>query len=112
MACHNRKTRSVFRFSVFCSNFPNGNSVLLRKTRKKPRVDHLGEMIFGVIAEMLRVVRHRKVKVNMVGIAQLVKASDCGPEDRGFDSHYPPHTTLKGIGILPVSFKFWDIAKW
>ncbi len=47
-----------------------------------------------------------------VGIAQSVKASDCGPEDRGFDSHYPPHTTLMGIGVLPVSFKFWDIAKW
>ena len=28
---------------------------------------------------------------HMVGIAQSVKASDCGPEDRGFDSHYPPH---------------------
>ena len=96
MACHNRKTRSVFRFSVFCSNCPNGISISrFARKRKKPRVDLLGEMIFGVIAEMLRVVRHRKVKVNMVGIAQLVKASDCGPEDRGFDSHYPPHITEK-----------------
>ena len=21
----------------------------------------------------------------------MVNASDCGPEDRGFESHYPPH---------------------
>ena len=27
----------------------------------------------------------------MVGIAQLVSASDCGSEGRGFESHYPPH---------------------
>ena len=26
----------------------------------------------------------------MVGIAQLVRASDCGSEGRGFKSHYPP----------------------
>ena len=30
-------------------------------------------------------------KVNMVDIAQLVSASDCGSEGRGFESHYPPH---------------------
>ena len=28
---------------------------------------------------------------NMVDIAQLVSASDCGSEGRGFESHYPPH---------------------
>ena len=27
----------------------------------------------------------------MVGIAQLVSASGCGPEGRGFESHYSPH---------------------
>ena len=26
----------------------------------------------------------------MEGIAQLVSASDCGSEGRGFESHYPP----------------------
>ena len=26
----------------------------------------------------------------MVDIAQLVSASDCGSEGRGFESHYPP----------------------
>ena len=29
-------------------------------------------------------------KLNMVDIAQLVSASDCGSEGRGFESHYPP----------------------
>ena len=28
---------------------------------------------------------------NMVGIAQLVRALDCGSRGRGFESHYPPH---------------------
>ena len=26
----------------------------------------------------------------MVGVAQLVRVSDCGPEGRGFDPHHPP----------------------
>ena len=30
-------------------------------------------------------------KLNMVDVAQLVSASDCGSEGRGFDSHHPPH---------------------
>ena len=30
-------------------------------------------------------------KLNMVDVAQLVSASDCGSEGRGFESHYPPH---------------------
>ena len=32
----------------------------------------------------------------MVGIAQLVSASDCGSEGRGFESHYPPFLMLMG----------------
>ena len=35
----------------------------------------------------------------MVDIAQLVSASDCGSEGRGFESHYPPHKeTLRFAG--------------
>lgn len=28
---------------------------------------------------------------NMVGLAQLVRASDCGSEGHGFEPHIPPH---------------------
>ena len=30
----------------------------------------------------------------MVGVVQLVRASVCGTECRGFESHYPPHFLL------------------
>ena len=29
--------------------------------------------------------------IGMVGLAQMVRASDCGPEGRRFDSDIPPH---------------------
>ena len=29
-------------------------------------------------------------KINMVVLAQLVRASDCGSEGRGFEPHIPP----------------------
>ena len=32
----------------------------------------------------------------MVGVAQLVRASGCGPEGRGFESHISPQT-LKAV---------------
>ena len=31
----------------------------------------------------------------MVGVSQLVRASDCGSEGRGFESHHPPHMKRK-----------------
>ncbi len=30
----------------------------------------------------------------MVGLAQMVRASDCGPEGRRFDPDIPPHTIV------------------
>ncbi len=36
---------------------------------------------------------HRKSK-KMVRIAQLVRASDCGPEGRGFETHSSPFQSL------------------
>ena len=42
-------------------------------------------------------------KLNMVDIAQLVSASDCGSEGRGFESHYPPQKnrdTLLGVSFF------------
>ena len=32
-----------------------------------------------------------QVRHGMVGLAQLVRASGCGPEGRGFESHNSPH---------------------
>ena len=39
---------------------------------------------------------------NLVGIAQLVRASDCGPEGRRFNSDFPPHVLL-----LNLEFSFY-----
>ena len=36
----------------------------------------------------------------MVGIAQLVRAPDCGSGCRGFESHYPPHMNKARAGAL------------
>ena len=43
-----------------------------------------------------------RVSTDMVGIAQLVRASVCGTEGRGFESRYPPLTAPGGSdrGIL------------
>ena len=34
--------------------------------------------------------RFRRKVSDMVGVVQLVRASDCGSECRGFESHLPP----------------------
>ncbi len=38
----------------------------------------------------------------MVVVAQLVRASDCGSEGRGFEPHLPPE--IKEIRLYQVSF--------
>ena len=41
----------------------------------------------------------------MVGIAQLVRASDCGSEGRGFEPHWLPEArTWSGLFFSPYSF--------
>ena len=40
-------------------------------------------------------------QIDMAGLAQLVRASDCGPEGHGFESHSPPH--VKVLRILAVA---------
>ena len=40
--------------------------------------------------------------INMVGMAQLVSAPDCGSGGRGFESHYPPF-----CGSLAQSVEHW-----
>ena len=38
---------------------------------------------------------------DMVGLAQMVRASDCGPEGRWFDPSIPPHVIQLGdLGCL------------
>ena len=36
-----------------------------------------------------------------MGIAQLVRALDCGSRGRGFEPHYPPHTGMSPSGKAP-----------
>ncbi len=36
----------------------------------------------------------------MVDVAQLVRASDCGSEGRGFEPRFPPNLT--GVGFLDL----------
>ena len=40
---------------------------------------------FGIIIE------------NLVGLAQMVRASDCGPEGRRFNSDIPPHIKVASV---------------
>ena len=38
----------------------------------------------------------------MAGVAQLVRAPDCGPGGREFDSRRPPHLFFKTLGCRQV----------
>ena len=47
----------------------------------------------------------------MVGLAQLVRASDCGPEGHQFDPGIPPHVyNLRGCStaVSIQVFQTWD----
>ena len=49
---------------------------------------------------------------DMVGIAQLVRAPDCGSGCRGFESHYPPHIFKPEgpeLGSGPFLFDFLPV---
>ena len=48
------------------------------------------ELLLSVPSPFWRAIFKAFSKLNMVDIAQLVSASDCGSEGRGFESHYPP----------------------
>ena len=44
-------------------------------------------------------------RTNMVGVAQVARAPDCGSGGRGFKSHHPPHKKIIGAspsGKAPV----------
>ena len=51
----------------------------------------LAERLHNFASPFWRAISKVFSKLNMVDIAQLVSASDCGSEGRGFESHYPPH---------------------
>ena len=40
----------------------------------------------------------------LVGLAQMVRASDCGPEGRRFNSDIPPHTDASVVQRLVCKF--------
>ena len=40
---------------------------------------------------------------NMVYVAQLVRASDCGSEGRGFESHHSPTNVAAHYNVLSLS---------
>ncbi len=44
-------------------------------------------------------------QINMVDVAQLVRASDCGSEGRGFESRFPPWSRLHR-GLYPYKICF------
>ena len=50
-------------------------------------------------------------KVNMVDVAQLVSASDCGSEGRGFDSHHPPHKKQEISEDISCFYMFTDMVR-
>lgn len=43
-------------------------------------------------------------RFDMVGLAQLVRASGCGPEGRGFDPHHSPHEKALAFGKCFFSY--------
>ena len=44
----------------------------------------------------------------MVGVAKSVKAPGCGPGDRGFESHRPPH--ILNLHFAPVAQRIERLA--
>lgn len=46
----------------------------------------------------------------MVGIAQLVRASVCGTEGRGFEPHWPPEWGIFLKGEVPFHFQYVAMA--
>lgn len=43
----------------------------------------------------------------MVSVAQLVRASDCGSEGRGFKSHRSPHSKKKELSEFQAALSFY-----
>ena len=69
----------------------------MRKSENLTFVKRLGKvpicLIFG--GALLKSSRRFLERVFMVALAQLVRASDCGSEGRGFETLRPPHNTYR-----------------
>ena len=53
--------------------------------------------------------RLRRLEFNTVGLAQLVSASGCGPEGRGFESHISPQKkTLANASVFFNEICLWQ----
>ena len=50
-------------------------------------------------------------KINMVPVVQLVRASDCGSECRGFESHRAPSLQKAGISSKSTEFPIFYAQK-
>ncbi len=61
---------------------------------------------------MKKMVKPKKlgVSVNTVELAQLVRASDCGSEGRGFEPHIPPHMHNQASGQWFRSLFFYKAS--
>ena len=46
----------------------------------------------------------------MVDVAQLVRASDCGSEGRGFETHLPPQNA-KGLEFSFKTFFYFSVIR-
>ena len=89
---------------------------------KKILVIGSGPIVIGQAAEFdyagtqacLALKRFLSRSSEMVGVAQLVRAPDCGSGCRGFESLYPPHTTMRDRECPDPSFAFphRGVAKW
>ena len=81
--------------------------------KKRPKAKKKSSKIWSIREKYVLLHRLSGRKVLMVTVVQLVRASDCGSECRGFESHRSPFfkslTTLRcegffSIYLLPLSF--------
>ena len=84
-------TRSIF---LLCTRSSAGQSNCLLSSRSGVRIPPgtpTTKQWLGVLPIAVRLYYSPKGERTLVGVAQLVRASDCGSEGRGFESHHPPH---------------------
>lgn len=86
------KKRLFFRRGA---NRSNPNRFLNQKSARQP---------------LTLLVAEAKLRPDTVGVAQLVRASDCGSECRGFESPHPPCIKPRKTSRFPGFFRAWTAA--